>query len=227
MPYAHGGMLIAASIWASALVTSALFSGITAITARALAVRVRVAALFIGPPLVRFGIASIPIHLNAVPLPLAYVAFEPTGDDPERTELDDASRARRVAIVLVPWIAIALLCCALLGPEPALHSIANGFVQAVAGPIMPASTGSSLVARLVSLAAHEPWHVFAARVATKLVAFNLLPLPSLAGFAFVWELLRPASRPAPPTSIRIAGQLIVVALAIGWIVAVVMHARGD
>ncbi len=211
------------ALWLVLLTTNAVFCVSTAIIARALGARVREVALFVGPAALRFTIASFPIALRILPVPMSYVAFEPSADskDEARTHFHELSRARRVAIVVLPWVIIALVCVALLGPEVALGSIARGFVQIVHGALSPTHTGSALVQRLIELAASEPWHRFGALVATKHVVTNFLPLPGVAGFTLLAELLQKRPGSPVPSWVTAAGLIVMLALGVGWAWAIV------
>lgn len=218
--------MIVLTLWLATLVSSVLFCAFTVAVARALGGRVSSAVIFLGPRPLRWKVGSVSVELGVVPLPLGYVTFErdDAGDDePERTSFHDLSRPRRLAILLAPWVGMALVCLAVLGPE-ALGSIARGFAQLPTGALSPTGTGRALLAQLLALAATEPVHVAAARVITKMIAFNLLPLPGLAGLSFASELVRRGRRVRPPRAVLVASSLALVGLAIGWAWAIVSYA---
>lgn len=219
------GSMIALTLWVAALASSVLFCAITVTVARAVGGRVRAVVLFLGPRVARTPIGSLSLELGALPLPVGYVAFErdEADDELERSSFHDLSRPRRLAILGAPWIGISLACVALLGPE-ALGSIARGFAQIPMGALSPTGTGHALVARLFALAATEPAHVLGARVITKMVAFNLLPLPGLAGLTLLTELVRRSRSVGLHRLVSIAGTLALLAIAGGWAWALIAYA---
>lgn len=219
-------MVTLVSVWLAMLAFSLLFVSLTAALGRSMGARIRVAGLFVGPRVAGARILSVPVQVNAVPLPMGYVAFAHTGleDQPEHTHFHDLPRLRRVVIAAGPWLSILLVCGLLLGPELAWESTARAFPQLVLGALFPNDVGRPLVAALVQLATSEPWPVLAARLWTKIAAFNLLPLPGLVGFSLPYELLRGKGPILPHRWMRIAGGVCSAALAIGWAWAVLAYA---
>lgn len=217
-------------LWVATFISTLAFCASTVVVARMLGARVREAKVFVGPPILRFSIAGVAVHVGALPFPGGFVAFAPAEDeaDPARTHFHALSRARRAAILGLPWVAIALGCIAVLGAERGLGAIGRGVSQLVLGALSPAETGAALIARLVALAETEPPWVLGALVITKVVAFNLLPLPNLAGFALPRELLRSASsRATLPAWIAGAGSLALLALGLLWAWALVAYGLAE
>jgi len=149
----------------------------------AAALGARVIDVMMGAPgLVRFRAGGVAVRIGLVPgASLGFAGRgNDCGDDPRgwrRLPL-----ARRLAIVVGPWLVSCAIAVALLGGR-ALTSIAHGFVQ-VLYPLDP----TPLVRRFVELAAHAPMTVVLGLVLAKLTAMNLLPLPSLAGGGVIDEL---------------------------------------
>lgn len=223
-------MALVLEIWLALLAAQVVFLIATVVLTRGLGGRVQRASLFLGPPIVRFSVASIPWAVGAIPLPGSYVQLvpseRPVENDPDRSQLHDLPRPKRLAIVLVPWLLVVLVCVLLLGPELAIGSLLRGLRQSFEGAIYPVAVGSSLVARLVELGSTEPWHRFGALVTTKLVAFNLLPIPSLAGGVFFWELVRPERSVTRPRWLAMLGTAS-LGLGVGWMAAVVVYLFGE
>lgn len=214
-------------LWLTALATSVVFLLATVVAARALAVPMRAARVFLGPPIARATIASVPFELGAIPLPLAYVSFVRESDESDERASDDIfpamlSRPKRAALLLLPWGAVALVCAAVLGPVPAIESIGRGFAQILGGTLSPGVVGRGLIATLVSLATTEPWPMAGARLATKLIAFNLLPLPGLAGWSLI-EVVTPRLPLRLRAGLAAAGRLVTLAVALAWLWAVIAY----
>jgi membrane-associated protease RseP (regulator of RpoE activity) len=152
--------------------------------------RVRVVSL--GTPTVkRFERGDTKIMLGLLPI-LAYVSFaglNPLDEDSGPGDWRRLPLARRVLILLVPWIATFVIAVLCVGPARAARSGAHAVVQlAVVLDTTP------LVRGFLHLLATEPLAVVAGVVAAKMTAFNLLPLPSLAGGRALGELVAAATR---------------------------------
>lgn len=214
-----------ALLWLACLVVNVTFCAVTVLVARPLGGRIGHVGIFLGPPVLRFSFPRAPVRVGAVPVPAGYVHFEaaPRDGDPDRTQLEDLSRGRRIAIILLPWLAVALAVVAVLGPTLGLGAIGRGFVQLFAGAASPNVTGRALVAALVELAETAPFHVLAALVAAKLVAFNLLPLPGLAGRAFLLELSGRSYRAPLPKWLSLPSAVVMAALTLLWLWAVIAY----
>lgn len=216
-----------AILWLAGFLVLLAFCTTSVLVARAVGAKIEHVAIFVGPPVLRLPVAGFRVLVGAVPVPGGHLTFEaaPTDDDPNRTQLDDLSQGRRAAIFLFPWLAIALATVVVLGPTVGLGAIGRGFVQFVAGAASPTETGRTLVATLFELARNAPFHVFASLVATKMVAFNLLPLPGLAGRAVVLELAGRSYRARLPSWLSIASVLAMAALVLLWLWAVIAYFR--
>jgi hypothetical protein len=189
----------------------------------ALGARVKHAAIFMGPKMFRVAIAKTPFELGWIPLPTSYVAFEPVGEESKgRTHFDELPRIRRALVLVVPWLVILAICTAILGPELALGSSARGLYQFFTGGISPTGEGRALARRLIELVASEPWYAAGARIATKIVAFNFIPLPGLVGLKLPFELVRGGAMKEIPAWLTAIGMLVISALVVSWIVALAL-----
>jgi len=139
---------------------------------------VPVVAIAVGaPPLVRWKLGDAKISLG----PLINIAYVQPRD------LKEIPRFKRLCCVAVPWLLLALCAVASLGLDRGLHQLLGTPRQIWRGTLQP-SHAKELFSAFWSLLAAEPWA--AAMVGLcKLVIFNLLPLPSLAGDKILADLL--------------------------------------
>jgi hypothetical protein len=121
-----------------------------------------------------------PIPTGAVTI-LGRMADEPATDPHDWRHL---GVARRLAVVLTPWLivfAIAMFC---LGPRHALTSFTHGVHQ-----LLFVFDLTPLVRRFLALAAAGPIELTVGLLFAKSTALNLLPFPGLAGGGAILELL--------------------------------------
>lgn len=220
------GLHLVFDLWWSALAFSLGYTLFVVLVARFAGARVDALAVFMGPKLLAARVAGLEAQLRAIPIPTAEVRFasvaDVADDEDERTSLDVLSRPKRLAVLALPWVLLLGVCATLLGPFAAAGAFARGFVQFPAGALAPTSTGVTLLAALTHRhAVLSPW-AFAALLATKLIAFNLLPIPGLSGFSIVYRVLATGS--VPPAPVRIAGMVATLGLAGGWVWAVFVFA---
>jgi len=211
-------MIIFITVWLAAMTITATHSLLGLGVSWGLDAKPSQIGVWIGPKLFERRIGRVALRLNWVPIPATYIAFEPLDVDPDSpsapaTHFDLLPAWRRVLVHVLPWAGLLALCVALLGTD-ALSSTGRAFMQIVRGAVFPESVGAPLIERFVALARSEPGWRFGALFATKVIAFNLLPLPAVAGFQIPFQMLR-RSR-TPPAWATSLGALAVLALAIGW-----------
>src|SRR5262249_23171059 len=147
-------------------------------------VAVRKISIGLGPRIVTRG----RFELKLIPF-TSYVVF--AGMNPYETEEErsqplpegrvrwtEASRARRVVLVLAWRIATFAIVFLLLGPSRAPLSFGRGIVQVAGGAIAPFARGAPLVHGAVNVAIREGLVVFFAVVLAKFLAISLLGLPT-------------------------------------------------
>jgi hypothetical protein len=155
---------------------NALFLGGWAAASRALGFGLRQLTLGMGPAVYAGHVGATRVELR--PLPMVSSA-EPAEDFWAQHPL------ARAGVMVGVWLPVAAVAVALLGPAGALHSIGSAYGQIWSGVVSPPA-GTALLERFFQLPTATAAGVFAA----KLVAFNWLPWPSVAGGAALGELVR-------------------------------------
>jgi membrane-associated protease RseP (regulator of RpoE activity) len=138
------------------------------------------------PSLKRFERGGTTIKIGLLPF-FAYVAFaglNPLDEDSGPGDWRRLPLARRIVILLAPWAATFVMAVLCVGPARAARSC----VHAVAQFVVVLDT-TPLVRGFLHLIDSEPFVVVVGVVAAKVTAFNLLPLPSLAGGRSLGELI--------------------------------------
>jgi hypothetical protein len=130
------------------------------------------------PPVLPLRRAEPSLRLG--PLPLGAVDIAGAGEpaDAPFVERDwrGLGRAPRLLVIFGPWLALAALAVALLGPAHAARSFGSALDQ-----LLFTLDPTPLVRRFFALAAAAPLGVTAGILLAKLVVLNLLPFGSLAG----------------------------------------------
>lgn len=185
-PVMMSGVLVLAAI---STLHVAFFTGLT----WALLVAVGGAATevaFGSPPLIRFRRGEVQVSIG--PFPNASVAIagrasdEPVGPrDWRRLAL-----SRRLLVLLAPWLVVAAIAIACLGPAHAARSFAHGLGQALFVLDL-----TPLIRRFLAIVAAAPLPLTIGLTFAKLLAINSLPFAGLAGGGVLQELFG-AKRPA-------------------------------
>lgn len=106
------------------------------------------------------------------------------------------SLVRRLIVLLGPWVATVAVAVLCLGPTRALGSMARALPQ-----LLFVLDLTPLIRGFLGVLRGDPWPVTLGVVLAKLAAFNLLPLPTLAGGAAlheIWSMRRsPGGQEAP------------------------------
>jgi hypothetical protein len=156
----------------------------------------RATAAQIGVPRVfRFKLAGVDVQLGLLPVVSSVTLL---GRGPADTYDGPGSfrrlgLARRLAILLGPWIIALAVAVACLTPARAFASFANAFPQ-----LLFVLDPTPLVRGFLAVLRDEPWSITAGVLFAKLAAMNLLPLSTLAGGAALHEIaltLRPREKP--------------------------------
>ena len=88
---------------------------------------------------------------------------------------------KRVFIILCGPIGVLILSCLLVGTHAAGVQFAPGFMQVVRGALEPRSYGQHAIASVAHLSTSVGFGDLLGKLATKIAAYNLFPLPQLAG----------------------------------------------
>ena len=167
----------------------------TILVSQIVGARIYTIGLFMGPTVMRFRIGHTRLHVGSLPLG-NYVRYAPSEDDflegvdPEalaesiRTAEEDFGRLHplsRASICLGGWVVLVLLAFALIGPQAAITEVGSGFVQLLQGTISPLGKAQELFMGFFSAYESRSIGIVVGIIATKIVAFNMLPLPPLAG----------------------------------------------
>ncbi|MFZ5444388.1 MAG: site-2 protease family protein [Myxococcota bacterium] len=189
-----------------------------ALTAALLGARPTVLRLYAGPRLGGLTVRGFRIELGLLPLG-GFVEFGPGGE-----HLLAVAAWRRLLVALAGPGVLLVLGLALGAP---LDTFARGFSQLLGGALAPTTEGARLLRRLASLLGGGELELVAL-LAVKLAAFNLLPVPALAGFQALqalasWSLGR---RVSTPGWLQVTGLLLLGAVWVGWLVALWSVLRG-
>jgi membrane-associated protease RseP (regulator of RpoE activity) len=180
------------------LALTVLFVALTAALLRL--VGGRATTIDVGTPAV-LSLRRAEPRIRIGPLPLGSVHILGAAEPAEVPLADGDWRrlglARRLLVILGPWLAITGVAVALLGPARAARSFASAIDQ-----IVFTLDPTPLVRELFALVAAAPLPVTAGIVFAKLAVLNLLPLGSLAGGQVVGALAS-AGRREPPKAVQI------------------------
>ncbi len=116
-----------------------------------------------------------------------------------------------------------LIAVACLSFDQAWRVLARGFEQIIRGAILPLSQGHDYVHSVVAFVKGHPFITILGATAAKECAFNLLPIPPLSGgyaLLAILDSLLPLSEKLRYRAMLI-GFLCLVALMVGWMVAVI------
>lgn len=158
-----------------ALLANAAYLASTLAAARLLGANAEVARLGSGPKLFGFSIGTTKVEVRAFPL-MASVSLEGMADaEGPPVGFRAMHPLRRIGVVLGSWVLPALLAVLLIGPARAAHHLVTAFPQMLQALHTEAGTG--LWKAYLTL----PFLAALGVILAKIVAFNLLPFPSLSG----------------------------------------------
>lgn len=203
-------------LYLAMLVQGSLFVLSTWAIAAALGGRATAANLG-APRVTRFKLAGNEIAIGLLPV-LASVTL--LGRGPADTYDGPGSfrrlgLAKRLTILLGPWVLTLLIAVLCLGPARAFASFANAFPQ-----VLFVLDPTPLVRGFLRVLSAEPWSTAIGVLCAKLTAINLLPLAGLAGGAAIEEIaatFRPPVKPGDeaPRALWPVLSMLFVALFIG------------
>lgn len=182
--------------------------------------------VFNGPALARLSVAGTTLRLNLIPLG-GYVKFDHAEGAPgllgRGRPLQELSVLKRLLIASSGCVALLVVAAACLGPASALRHVASGFPQLVQGALHPLAVGAPLIAGLARFVAAHPVVPTVGLIASKELAFNLLPIPLLNGWDIIMILVQVSWRFTEKVRDRIYqfGLLVLLAFVASWAVAFV------
>lgn len=184
-----------------------------ALVASALGVKPRLISLNSGPRLSSFAVAGIQVRIGLLPIG-SFVKFGREEDDTADNALDRERVSVQLAALLAGPASLCAIALACLGGD-GWRQFTHGFWQILHGAVLPLSAGASYASRFFEMAPTQPL-VALGIASAKIAAFNLFPLPALAGFDVLHRLAF-RGRPRP---IGGAWPYAGLLLALGWAVAI-------
>lgn len=181
--------------------------------------RIERIGLFFGPPLLSTTINTVEVKIGGIPTG-GYVAFEGMDLDVPR----EHSRYRqlplfsRLLVSVGGPLALVAVSCLLLGGDRGWSSFTSGFPQIILGSIAPLTTGQKLLSQYFALLRGANFFVLGLMMA-KMAAFNLLPVPTLNGGAFLLELFGSRLSAGQIQKCLATGLIFLLILSAGWMIA--------
>lgn len=185
----------------------------TIVVAKVLRVPFDEVGLFVGPRL--FGVKrnGVEYRLNAIPLG-SYVRFS-------RPEFESTSGIKLVAVSLAGCVATFLMAVLCLSGPDAVHMLFRGFVQILSGALGPRDEGAALVRSGADFVRHHGFVAVLGATAAKSTAFNLLPLPNLAGGMSILTLLGVRRSERAAIIAGTVGVVFTLVLCGCWVIAII------
>lgn len=172
--------------------------------------RIKEVTLFYGKKLISFRLGTFVVAIGSIPTG-GYVQMEP--EDFEQHPL-----INRIVVLLSGPLAVLLSSIAFLSIHLVGIEFIKGFQQIVKGALSPKEDGVYLIQQYFIYSGGSIGVAYA-YLATKIAAFNLLPIPSLAGGRIVTEMLPWFRDRKRLIRINALGMLFLLALTFGWILA--------
>lgn len=185
-------LLIALIIFAAAFIVIQLHTLTMAIVGALSGAKIENYGIFMGSPLLKFNVGSIPVTINYLP----FGGFVKFSEDFEQIAI-----WKRILIALsgnAVLLATAMIC---LSFGVGFDKFLRGFWQIPLGAVSPFSVGKDLIAALVEFARQSSLVALLGVLAAKMAAFNLFPLGSLNG-GFILQSLVKAVLPLPEIAVE-------------------------
>ncbi|WP_426753615.1 hypothetical protein [Myxococcus sp. Y35] len=167
-------------LWMLFFAVNALWALAQAAVASTLGARPVSVVLGFGPTLLSGRLGGILWAFRPLALGSSVGFDDPVDGAQSRSRLLQLSPPLHAAVILLPWAVQVGIAMACLGPTEALHQFLSGF----AVPFQPALLPGR-VERFLALLQHGELLTAWGLMSAKLAALNLLPLPALAGGAFL------------------------------------------
>lgn len=179
-------MSSAAIVYAAVMLMQVVFVATSWALVTAVGGRATTVLLGATPPLVTRQVRGVTLRLGLFPsASLELLGRVDDDDSPESWRR--LGLARRLAVLLGPWLVMIAVAAACLGPSRMLTSAWHGLHQ-----IFLVLDPTALVRAFFRLAETAPFATVVGIVAAKSAAANLVPLPSLAGWGVVSEVAGPS-----------------------------------
>lgn len=200
-----------------------------ALTGVAFGIELREVSLGFGKELLRWGKVTI----RAVPLG-GYAKFADTREEWVQPPADTANAYNhqpalvQAIVPLSGCVALVLLATLVLAGASVAEVIA-GFRQVIVGAFGPTTTAQDYIQALYAVSTTDGFPAMLAVVATKVAAFNLLPLPMLNGGQALLALVPSNRNDTPDWQLRLMQIAIFPWLAMvgSWGFALYLFARGQ
>lgn len=181
-------------------------------------------ALFAGPS-VRIGqVGGTELRLGLLPLGSSVRFLGDDGEDEVRLGAEDRKSyetlplVTRLTIVAIGWVPLFLFAQAVLGLRPAATEFLQAFEQIFRYLRDPAFAAGA-AAWFKGCVTAGRWTEAAAVLGMKMIAFNLLPLPLLAGGQILLEIARSAARRRLEWPDRVVALSVVIAFTMAIVAA--------
>jgi len=200
--------------------------GAIALLARFLGSKVYEVGFGFGPVLKRCAIKGTVLALRAIPLG-GFVRMEadeeaaPPQREPNGIPFSDLGRLARALVYAAGCLATFGVAVLLLGMSEAAASFGRGFGQFLGGAIAPLSQGVENLRSSSDLLRSASFPVSLGVIASKVAAFNLIPLPSLNGFHILSALLLGRAHPGWLAWLMNGGALLLFLAIVSYGVAAV------
>jgi len=155
------------------------------------------------PGLLPFSVGSTRIKVG--PIPSAGL---------DMVDFEKLSLSKQLLVRLGPWIVQLAIAVTLLGPGDAMRSFVNAF-----GEVLSLGNATVRAEHALAFLEHAPPVTMLGVLLTKVVAFNLLPFPGLAGGQIVNDVVFGSRGKQPPAAWMVLGLLCSLAISIWWLVA--------
>ncbi|GAB2492878.1 site-2 protease family protein [Arenimonas alkanexedens] len=202
---------------------SSLPTSVAALAARLLGVGVPAITLGLGRPRLQWQLGDTRISVTPWLITSSctlkeHENLERYGEHPGLSFGELHPLLRAAVVAAGPLVVLGL--CVLVGGTGVVSAFLQGFGQIIEGAISPLTQAQSFLARYWQAAAGARIATGAALLA-KLMAFQLLPLPLLAGGSALMQLARwkRPHEPAESTALPMVGLWLVLALMVSWTIA--------
>jgi membrane-associated protease RseP (regulator of RpoE activity) len=204
--------MILASIIIAICIATSLHVLVMAAVARLVGAKVEEVSLFYGKKILKTKFGDTTFSLGTIPLG-GYVKCD--------EDFQNLHPLKRTLAPLCGCLALLILAMAVFGATEGFQKMARGFYQIASGVFAPRTQGALLVLTLFRFAEASTFLACVALVASKLAAFNLLPIPTLSGGDILLTLtgwIKPLSEKLRER-IQIFGFIALLIIMLCWTIA--------